>query len=241
MKKLPLAITALLLSTTAHAAEMMPVRSITVTGNAERTIVPDEAHLEVNLNSLNAKMAEAKADHDKKLRQLLDITGKAGIDKGKVKTTSSSTQPQYDYANGQRQFRGYRVQTQLDITVADTSKVADLMEKISAAGFEKGASTEWGNLLDLNYQISDPKKITDELNLDAIKNARSKAEKMADAAGASLGDVYQITEGSAPQFDFPRPMPMMMAKSALAEAAPVAPPTGEQKINTTVTVTFELK
>lgn len=232
-------------------AELQAVRSISVSGMAERKIVPNEAHLRVNLNSMKMKIAEAKSEHDAKLKKLLAITGDAGIDERKVRTENSSIQPIYDYMNdpktgqGTRVFKGYRVQTQLDVTVADTTKLGDLMDKITSAGFEDGANTEWGNLLDLNYQIADPDKQRDELLAEAIGNARAKAERMAEAAGSSLGRVYQINEGSAPSFRPPVPMPMMvMAKAAdaggMAESA-YAPPAGEQNVQATVNVVFELK
>lgn len=230
--------------------ELTAVRTISVSGMAERKIVPNEAHLRVNLNSMDMKMAAAKAAHDVKLKKLLSITKEAEIDERKVRTESSTIQPIYDYINdpktgqGTRVFKGYRVQTQLDITVADTAKLGGLMEQITNAGFEEGANTEWGNLLDLNYQIADPDKQRDELLAEAITNARTKAERMVKAADASLGRVYQINEGSAPSFRPPVPMPMvMMAKSAdagMAEAA-YAPPAGEQNVQASVNVVFELK
>lgn len=224
------------------AAELAPVRSITVSGQAERKVLPDEAHLGVNLNSLNAKLADAKAEHDKKLKQLLAIVDKAGIDSKKVKTQSATSEPQYDYTNSQRVFKGYRVQTQLDITVAPIDKVAGLMDAITAAGFERGAATEWGQLLSVSYGVAQPEKIRDDMLADAIGNARAKAERMAKAANATIGNVWQINEGNVPSFQYPvTPMPMMAMKASLADAAPVAPPAGEQSMQASVTVTFELK
>lgn len=236
---------------TIAAGELQALRTISVSGMAERKIVPNEAHLRVNLNSVDMKMAAAKAAHDVKLKKLLSITKEADIDERKVRTESSTIQPLYDYVNdpktgqGTRVFKGYRVQTQLDVTVADTAKLGDLMEQITNAGFEDGANTEWGDLLSLNYQIADPDKQRDELLAEAIGNAKAKAARMADAAGTSLGRVYQINEGNAPSFQPPVPMPMvMMAKAADMSAsreAAYAPPAGEQNVQASVNVVFELK
>jgi hypothetical protein len=231
-------------------SELQAVRSISVSGMAERKIVPDEAHLRVNLNSMNLKMATAKAEHDEKLKKLLSITAEAGIDERKVRSESSTIQPIYDYVHdpktsqNNRIFKGYRVQTQIDVTVDDTDKLGALMDQITNAGFEQGANTEWGDLLSLNYQIAEPDKKRDELLAEAISNARAKAERMAQAADAKLGPVYQINEGSAPSFRRPVPMPMMMmakaADAGMNEAA-YAPPAGEQNVQATVNVVFELK
>lgn len=236
---------------TVAQTELKALRTINVSGMAERKIVPNEAHLRVNLNSMNMKMAEAKTEHDAKLKKLLAITAEAGIDERKVRTESSSIQPIYDYVHdpktsqSTRIFKGYRVQTQLDVTVGDTAKLGDIMDKITEAGFEQGANTEWGDLLSLNYQIADPDKQRDELLAEAITNARAKAERMAKAANAEVAQVYQINEGNVPSFHPPVPMPMvMMAKSADMAAgreAAYAPPAGEQNVQATVNVVFELK
>lgn len=235
----------LLLATNARAADMVPVRSVTVNGQAERKVAPDEARVNVTIAATNAKMEAAKAEHDKKLRDVMDIAKKAGIEEKHLKTNHSSTQPQYTWENNKQNFKGYQVQTSLEITVKDVAKVGALLEKLSSAKLEQGMGQEWGNLINVSYTIGEPDKVRDEMLAEAIKNARGKAENMASAAGASVGSVLQITESGAPQF-MPIPMPMMakgggvmaMAADARMESAP---PVGEQAVTANVTVVFELR
>ncbi len=230
-------------------------RTISVNGHAEKKLVPDEAHLRVNLNSMKMKMAEAKTSHDEKLRALLEITKAEGVEERKVRTESSTVQPIYEWVNQpitegmphpqpKQEFKGYRVQTLLDITVVDTSKVGALMEKITEAGFEKEARTDWGNLLDLQYEVSEPEKKRDELLAEAIAAARTKAERMAEASGSKVVGVRQISEGNISHYQPPMPMMAMakgMAMDMAAESAPVTPPSGEQNLQANVSVIFELK
>lgn len=241
----------MLLAGRAHAADMVSVRTITVNGMAKRQVVPDEAHLTVNLNSQEVKLADAKVAHDKKLKKLMSIVNDMGIDEKKVRAQNSSIQPIYRYESDKtgkstQRFVGYRVQTMLDITVGDTSKLGKLMDAVSAAGFEQGANTEWGSLTNVYYTLSDPEKIRDDMLTEALANAKEKAEKMASAAGSSIARVYQISESGTPSFDFPRPIMMrtavpMMAMDKAAGSAEMAPPAGEQEVNASVTVMFELK
>ena len=210
-------------------------------------MVPDEAHITVNLNAMDKKMAAARAAHDEKLGKLMEIVKSEGIDQKKVRTESSNIQPVYHYDNDAkgksvRSFDGYRVQTNIDITVMDTKKLGELMEKISSAGFEEGANTEWGNLLSVNYTISDPTKLREEMLTEAMDNAKYKATKLANAAGANIARVYQISEGNTPRFTpYAVAAPMMMRMAAPAGAAAMAPPAGEQELESTVTVTYELQ
>lgn len=233
------------------------LRTISVSGQANKKLVPDEAHLRVNLNSMNMKMAEAKADHDEKLRALLEIAKSEGVEERKLRTESSSVQPVYEYVNPpitasmpnpqpKREFKGYRVQTLLDMTVVDTAKVGVLMEKITEAGFEKDANTEWGNLLELNYQVSEPEKKRDELLAEAIAAARSKAERMASAAGARVVGVQSISEGRVNHLLNSPPLPIAAMRSVAmdavsAETVPVTPPSGEENLQASVSVVFELR
>lgn len=243
-------LSAALLAAPAQAQELAAIRSITVSGQAQRKVVPDEAHINVNLNAQDKDMAKARAAHQQKLARLLALVDKAGIDEKKVRSQSSNVQPVYTYrndgkGNNQRVFEGYRVQTSLDITVGDTSKLGGLMDSIARAGFEQGANTEWGNLISVYYTLADPDKLRDDLLVQAIANARAKAERMADAADAKLGAVYQINEQGTSQFVpmLARPAAPMMMKAGMADAAmtEAAPPAGEQEVQSNVTVTYELK
>lgn len=230
------------LTAPAVAQELKPIRSITVTGQAERKVVPDEAHVTVNVSALAATVQAAKADHDAKLKKVIAIAKAEGVDEAQIKTQSSNVQPQYTYDNNKRVFKGYQVATGLDITVKKTEILGSLVEKLTGAGLENKSANEWQGLVNVNYTLSNPDKIRDEMATAAIENARSKAERMANAAGASLGAVYQVSEGNAPSFNYPRPVPMMaMAKAGGMAADAVTPPAGEQEVNASVTVTYELK
>lgn len=281
MRFIPVALLgfSLMAAAPAFAQEMKPVRSITVSGLAERKVVPDEAHVTVNLNAQDKTLGSARSADDAKLATLMALVKKAGIDEKKVSTQSFTIQPVYttravqvppdeacikDYQERLKKLvgahgsgtlapcpivtehksvlEGYRVQTNVDITVGDTSKLAGVMDRIAGSGFEQGATNEWGDLMSVYYTLSAPDKVRDELLGAAIANAHAKAEGMARAAGASLGAVYQIQENGTPQFrPLMAPRAMMANAGAVADAAPMAPPAGEQQVQSNVTITYELK
>lgn len=240
----------LLATVSVHAQELHAVRSITVNGLAKSKVVPDEAHVTVNLNAQNIQLSDAKQTHDEKLQKLMKLVADFHIDKQKVSTQSSNVQPIYAYEQNpktlanEQVFKGYRVQTVVDIKVEDTSKLAKLMDVVAKAGFEKTPLPEWGNLLSMYYTLSNPDKLHEELLVKAITNAKVKADKMAAAANAKVSRVFQINEAGG--FNY-QPMPMMLAGAAgkasfdAASAQAVAPPAGEQELQTSVTVTYELE
>jgi uncharacterized protein YggE len=75
----------------------------------------------------------------------------------------------------------------------------------------------------------------DKLRVDAVKDARRKAQQMAEAAGATLGPVMSISEVG--RGGGPMPMARMQADAAMS--VPVA--AGTETLSTTVQVTFELR
>lgn len=242
-------IAALLLNAPAQADELKAVRTVTVNGLAKDKIVPDQAHITVNLNAADMELTKAKQTHDQKLQKLMNIVKDFKIDDKKVGTQSSNVSPIYTYetdarGNGKQIFKGYRVQTSVDITVEDTGKLAKLSDTIMKAGFDKDAPQEWGTLMNMYYTLSNPDEIRDEMLVKAIANAKAKADKMAAAVGSKVARVFQINEGGGFSYN-PQPVPMMamMEKSGaggMADAA-IAPPAGEQEVQSTVTVIFELE
>jgi len=230
------------LATTAFAQELVPVRSVTVSGLAKRKVVPDEAHVIVTIGATDLKLQQAKAIHDTKLRKILDIVKKNGIPEKHVSTQSSSMMPIYEYDGSRRIFRGYRMATTVDIKLEKADKLGTMADQLLGSGLEDKYQDEYGELLSTNYTVSDPDRIRDEMLAEAIGNARKKAENIAQAAGAEIARVYQINETDTPVFQ-PRPM-MMLAKKSMPTAGPesdIAPPAGEEEMQATVTVVFELK
>ena len=79
---------------------------------------------------------------------------------------------------------------------------------------------------------------------EASANARTKAQKLAGALGASLGEVITVNEsGVSRPFYQPRPE-MMMAKRGGMMAMDAAAPNieaGQQSLSLSVQVTFALK
>ncbi len=251
---LALLILTALVATPVLADELKPIRSITVTGQAERKVVPDMAYLSVNVSATNPDAKQAKSLYDEKMHKVLEVIKDADIDEKKIATQQSGIQPwcEPDDATatplGKGCKRNYRFSTQLMVTVQPLEKLAALMDKLTPV-LEDKADTQrsWQQALSLNYTISNPEKIRAEMATDAIQNAREKADQMAAAAGASVNSVYQITEGNVPIFNHPMPvmaMSRMGASNGMAMAAPApaaAPPAGEQEVNASVTITYELQ
>jgi uncharacterized protein len=130
---------------------------------------------------------------------------------------------------GTPQLAGYRVSNQVQVKIRDLEKVADVLDRMIAAGANTVGNVE--------FSVADPSKLLDEARTAAFADARRKAELYARAAGAQVGRAVSVVEqGAAPP---PRSMALRMSEaSAPASATPIA--AGEETLRVHISVSFEL-
>jgi uncharacterized protein YggE len=114
------------------------------------------------------------------------------------------------------------------VTVDDLRQVPEIVATAVAEG---------ANRLDgLVYTLRDADRFEDEALQDAFRRAREKAERIAAAAGMSVGRVVQVHEqGTAP----PVPMPERMMAVDM-QSSPGAYSAGTTEVRAAVVVTFAL-
>ncbi len=226
----------LALPLTAHAADVV-VPSISVTGFAEVKLAPNQAVLSLTVHSENVKLDVAKAEQDKKVKQVVAITDKLGIKVDDVKTQYANVQPIYDYMpnTNKPKFRVYSLDNQIEIKMDKLEVAGALMDALVAAGFDRVNGLQFG--------LKNEREQREAMLAQALANAKDKAQKMTSALGAKLGKPITINESGSYM-----PQPVMMAKAMSAESAvadagsmPSYSPTGLIEIQQTVNVTFGLE
>jgi hypothetical protein len=90
----------------------------------------------------------------------------------------------------------------------------------------------------ISFDVSKPDDAMDEARKLATEDATRKAKVYAKAMGIELGNVMQVSEGSAAQ----PPMPMVRSTMMKADSAPPVPmAAGEQTLAVDVNVIWEIK
>ena len=220
-------------SVSACAHEPVPEQDhISVVGVGEIEQEPDQAIVNVSITAKQPNLPEAKKLADDKYRSVLAVLKKMAIDEKHIKATRISAQPEYEWSNNKKIYKGERVSRSLAITVNDLEKVSPLMQAL----VENGVSTIDG----MNTGFKDPKALQKKALAAAADDAKTKAKFLAERLGRNLGSAYLISENNNSQQPEPRPQYSMMAKSISAEQA--APPEmfGTQTISATVNVSFNL-
>ncbi|UPK04322.1 SIMPL domain-containing protein [Bradyrhizobium sp. 170] len=211
-------------------AQTMPPPAISVTGEANVSVAPDQAQIDGGVTS-DAKTAREASDANNAAmgKVLLALKG-AGIEEKDYQTSRLSLQPQFatpskaaERATG---IVSFRASNRVTVRIRDVTKVANVIDVLVGAG-----ANEIGGI---NFTVTQASKFLDEAREKAIADARRKAEIYAKAAGVTLGEPISISEEGAP-------VPLYRGKVAapMAAGAPVAQ--GEETLSVTVSVSWAIK
>lgn len=176
---------------------------ITVTGTATESTAPDQTELSLTLNIKNEDYNAMMTEASEKAEALISALTEVGFPRSDVKTAGFSINTDYDNVqteNGiwKRQFTGYRLTHKLHLAFPYDMKA--LNSALNAVSSCKNINPE----LHILFTVKDKEEITRRLLAAAVKDARTKAEIIASAAGVTLGDICGITYGT-PDPNLPSP------------------------------------
>jgi uncharacterized protein YggE len=226
--RIALAATATVLALSSAAAQTPPP-AITVTGDASISVPPDIAQIDSGVTTEAKTAREAGEANNKAMGIVLLALKNAGIAEKDFQTSRLSLSPQSAAGrnpNAPFQIVGYRASNRVTVTIRDITKVADTIDVLVGAGANE--------ISGISFMVSKASKLLDEARVEAIEDARRKAEIYARAANVSLGAALSISEETTPG-----PMPYRKMAAGMAASAPVAQ--GEETLRVAVTVAYEIK
>ena len=204
---------------------------ISVVGQGEVEHEPDQAIMSIGINALQANLPAAKKLADQRYRQVLKVLADMKINAKQIKATRISSQPQYEWSNTKRIYKGELVARSLNVTINDLEKVSPLMQAL----VENEVSTIDG----ITTGFQDKSALQQQALGLAADEAMLKAKFLAERLGRNLGSAYLITEQNVGAAQPVRMERAMMSKSMGAEAPPPEM-FGTQKISAQVSVSFYL-
>ncbi len=213
---------------------------LVVEGTGKATTVPDIAKLMVGIEDTGASLKAVQNSVNSKSKNLTDALRKLGIGDKDIKTTSYNIFPEtgpvimpmpavmpVPFSPVQR----YRVSTTYEITIRDFDKVENTITAATGAG----ANIVSGVSFDVNEETKNKKM--GEARVEAVKEARQKAESLAAASGVTLGKLINISESNMPRL-FP-----LEARGGMGGTEQVKPniQPGETEFTVVVTLTYEIR
>ncbi len=207
------------------------VLDVNATGRVSRT--PDLATITAGVVTQAPAAATALSDNARRMDAVVKALKAAGIAARDLSTSNVGLSPQYRYAEKQPPvITGYQASNSVAIRFRDIARSGAVLDALVRAG---------ANQIDgPNLSLSDPEAALDEARTQAITKARARAELYAKAAGLTVARIVAIGEAGENGGDRPRPMPMMRASMAQADAETTVL-AGETDVTAAVNVRFLLK
>jgi hypothetical protein len=229
MKK-ALVILSVLFISMSYGQDIKQIPQINVSGEGKVKVVPDQATLEVTVETKGNNAKDVKKQNDEKIEDVLKYIKKMNLAPADYKTQRVSLNPQYDY---EKKKHSYNATQTIGILVRDLSKYDELMEGLVDQGINRIDAVTFQSSKLAQYQ-SEARKL-------AMKEAKVKAEDYVSVFGQKVGRAMTITDNS--QTYFPQPMYEAMKTMEMSDAS--APrqtlAVGEINITANVTVSFILE
>lgn len=207
-------------------------REVTVEGHGEIEARPDVARITLGTQSGVQPTAEAALQTlTANFNRVVDTLEQLKIDEEDIKTTNLSVQPVYDFQEGRQNLRGFEASESVIVTIRDLKIIGDVVARSTAAGANQVGG--------INLEIDKPDSLQEQAQQKAIKDAREKAERLADALNVRLGPVKSFS--TSPQAQPPIPFAAERSLAAPQDAGSPPVPTGSQTIESRVLITYQLR
>ena len=197
--------------------------SLSASGEAEA--VPDEAFIELGVNSYAREARAANTANTKKIEQIVAALADLGVAAKDTQTRNLSLQ-KLEYGPNKGQYQASNI---LRVRLRDAARAGEAVTRAT----EAGANVLSGPTL----RIADPEKANRGAYIAAYKAARTRAEAYAEAAGMEVERVLTIRDGGQGGGYPQPPYPMYEQGNAVDAVAQTvsAPPPPSIRPGTTLT------
>jgi len=207
-------------------------QGIWVTGQGEVMAVPDIATLRLGIEAEEESVAEAQIQATEAMDKVMTALTENGIARNDIQTQYFSIQrvTKWDRVQEEEVVTGYRVTNIVTAKIRDIDKVGAIVDAVVMAG------GDLARVDSISFSVEDPTDYYEEAREEAVADAKTKANQLADLAGVTLGKPTYISES------FYAPPIVSRAgyemEEAVAIETPISP--GELEISLSVQVVYSI-
>lgn len=202
-------------------------------------VKPDMATTTITVTTDATTASEAITKNREKSSAVISFLKEQGLQDADIKTVNYNVYPKYEYYDlsssayyRNQRIAGYTATESLEIKIKDLEKIGD----ITTGAVSAGAS----NIGDLRFTVEDSDSIKMQARTQAIEKSKIDAQSIANGLGVVLGEVVGFSEsGYLPVYYDTVMKSSVSGMGGAIESQPVS--VGENKIEVTVTVTYEIK
>ena len=213
--------------------------TISVSGKGEVVTKPDMATVSFSVTEENKDVSKASDAVNVKIAKIVESLQASGIEEKDIKTTGYNIYPRYDYVAsqtypynvGRQVLAAYVVTQSIEIKIRDLGNAGKIITDLGTLKV-----TDMSGLNFTNDKYDDLVRQARDM---AIKDAREQAKVLAKALGVRVKKIVGYTEGGNYPIYYTKATPTAYGMGGDAESAVV--PTGENKITSNVTITYEIR
>lgn len=150
-------------------------------GNGSIKATPDIALVTLGIETESENLSTAQKENATKSNNVISILEDNGIKKEDIKTTSFLITPEYDYIEGRKVFKGYKVTNALTITIRNIGETGDIIDAAVEAGANK--------VNDIEFAVSKPDQYYNIALNRAISDSIEKAENISKTLNVTLNKI----------------------------------------------------
>jgi len=205
---------------------------IWVSGQGVVTVTPDIATLRLGVEVQAATVAIAQSQAIEAMDEVMEALTDNGVAEKDIQTQYFSIRQvtKWDRDKEEEVVVGYRVTNMVTAKIRDIDEAGTVIDAVAAAG------GDFTRIDSIDFSVDDPSAYYEEAREEAMADAKTKAEQLAELAGGRLGKATYISESS----QIPPPI---YRQDIYEEAIPVAETPispGEMEISLTVQVAYAL-
>jgi uncharacterized protein YggE len=163
-----------------------PFPTIQVTGVGSVKGEPDAASFRIGVTTSASSARRSQKENTDEMNKVIGQLKKSGIDKKDIKTTRYNINPEYEYKNRVRTFKGYKTVHVLSVTLHKIEKLGEILDAVVSAGSN--------DVSGIRFFIEEPAGLENQARAQAVLKAREKAKVLAEAAGVKVGKLISIQE-----------------------------------------------
>lgn len=163
-------------------------RLITVTGDADVRVAPDEVSITFGVETGDRDIATATRLNAEQVQKVVNTAHGFKIDAKDIGTDQVTVEKQTEYVNGKNQFKEYLARRTISVRLKNLARFEELL----IAQMKGGATSIHG----VQFCTSELRKHRDTARAQAIKAAAEKATDMARALSQRIGKPHTITENA---------------------------------------------
>jgi len=225
-----------------QTADLTNVFTISDTGEVYSK--PDLAITTISVVSEKKTVADAISDNTEKMNAIIESAKGNGVEEKDLKTTNFYISPVYEWQKtadcgyypcpeGKRVLTGYEVTQSLQVKIRDLEKVGKIIQDATNSGANQ--------IGDLQFTIEKEDELKSQAREEAINKVKAKAQVLVEQLGVKIVKIVSYSENVGYNYPYPTYSSKAVGMGGGAEDATAQIQTGENKIEISVSITYEFR